>query len=438
MAHLLNPEYPYYPINMKNRTKVLCLWILAMIPMAPVAAQAYQWSGAAKFRSCIASMQSSHDEQIRYNYAIQYFMTEHATTIQLRDACHYLYSDQKKYELCLAAFPNIVDKDHFYDIYDAFSTFSYAIRLYHNTQEKEQLLLLQNEYQLGSERDQNAIFDLLIQKGDILLSNNQFDEATVIYEQALEIKPGNQVAISKLNAVEAIQEELAAIIEAEHQLNLQFDGHIQQGDILLSANQVEAAIEQYERAMALKPGDQTAYLRIREANNWKLELSAMVAEENRKKTEYEFLMQKGDIFVSSGRLDDAIAVYQQASTIIPSEQMPYIRIEEVHRLRQDLINASSICLTTAGEFSNFKTSIEAQSFSDDQLDMAKTIIRKNCLSIEQMKEIATIFRMDDDKLEIITYMYDYTDQPGRFYEFRSLLRFSSTQTELDEFLLSRQ
>jgi tetratricopeptide (TPR) repeat protein len=417
----------------KNFTILMVLIVLSVFQNA--SAQNNQWSATDKFRNCMISMQSTNDELTRFNYAMNYFLTEHATTIQLQDACHYMYSDQKKYELGVAAYPNIIDKDNFFNIYDAFSKFSWAIKLYHNTQEKQQLTALETNYQLNIEQDNNAIYDLLIQKGDLLLSNNDFDNAILIYQQALEIKPSDLTAQEKINNIESIQQELAAILEAENQLNTQFDVLIQNGDVFLSANQVDEAIAMYEQAMALKPGDETAYLRIKEANNWKPEFSNIA--ENQKRTEYDFLMQKGEIFISSIKFDDAISVYQQASAIFPAEQMPYIKIEEVNRLKQELANANSICTTNETEFNHIKTSIDDQSFADDQMEMAKKYIQKKCFTIEQMKAIIPIFSMDSDKLEMIKYMYDHSYQQNRFYEFRVLLTFNSTQKELDEFLVGK-
>lgn len=422
---------------MKKNCYYFFVLIFALTIVQNTSAQNNQWSATNKFRNCMTSMQTTNDELTRFNYAMNYFLTEHSTTIQLQDACHYLYSDQKKYELCVAAYPNIIDKDHFFNIYDAFTKFSWAIKLYHNTQEKQKLTALETNYQLNVEQDNNAIYDLLIQKGDLLLSENEFDNALLIYQQALEIKPSDQTAKEKINNVQVIQQELEAIIEAENQLNTQFDAFIHNGDVFLSANNVDEAIAMYEQAMALKPGDETAYSRIKEANNWKTELSSIVEGENQKRTEYDFLMQKGEIFVSSRKFDDAILVYQQASAIFPEEQMPYIKIEETNRLRQELANANSICTTSDSEFKYIKTSIDDQSFADDQMEMAKEHVKKKCFTIEQMKAIIPIFSMDDDKLEIIKYMYDYSYQQNRFYEFRGLLTFNSTQKELDEFLVGR-
>jgi len=419
----------------KNFTILMALIVLSVFQNA--SAQNNQWSAIDKFRNCMTSIQSTNDELTRFNYAMNYFLTEHATIIQLQDACHYLYSDQKKYELGVAAYPNIIDKDNFFNIYDAFTKFSWAIKLYHNTQEKQQLTALETNYQLNVEQDNSAIYDLLIQKGDLLLSENEFDDAILIYQQALEIKPSDQAAIAKIDHVEAIKQELSAILEAESQLNSQFDALIHNGDVFLSANQVVDAIIMYEQAMALKPGDESVYLRIKEANNWKTEVSGMVEEENQKRSQYDFLMQKGEIFVSSNKFDDAISVYQQASTIFPEEQMPYIKIEEANRLKQELANANSVCITGESEFKSILTSIDDQTFADDQIEMAKKYIQKKCFTIEQMKAIIPIFSMDDDKLEMIKYMYDYSYQQNRFYEFRGLLTFNSTQKELDEFLIGK-
>lgn len=422
---------------MKQNYSLTFVLIITLTLFQNASAQNNQWSATDKFRNCMTSMQSTNHELTRFNYAMNYFLTEHSTTIQLQDACHYLYNDQKKYDLCVAAYPNIIDKDHFFNIYDSFSKFSWAIKLYHNTQEKQQFSALENNYQLDVAQDNNAIYDLLIEKGDILLSNNQFDEAILIYQQALEIKPSDQTAQEKIASVEAIQQELAAILEAENELNSQFDALIQNGDVFLSANQIDEAIAMYEQAMALKPGDETAYLRIKEANNWKTELSNIVEGENQKRTEYDFLMQKGEILISSQKFDEAISVYQQASQIFPEEHLPYIKIEEANRLKQELANANSICTTSEDEFNHIKTSIDDQTFADDQMEMAKKHIQKKCFSIEQMKEIIPIFSMDDDKLEMIKYMYDYSYQQNRFYEFRGLLTFNSTQKELDEFLVGK-
>ena len=423
---------------MRINATLLFVFMLSLSLLSTTFAQNNQWSSSDKFRNCMTSLQSTNDEQIRLNFALHYFLTEHSTILQLQDACYYLFSDQKKYELCVAAYPNILDKDNFFKIYDSFSAFSQAIKLYHNTQANDQYVRLQNDYQINVEEDNNTLFDLLIQKGDILLSNNQFDEAIAFYTQAQEIKPNDQVPGLKITEVHQIQTQLANVVQQEQQLNNQLNDFIQQGDVQLAANQVAQALALYEQAMQLQPGDPTAYQRIKEANNWERDLSNLVDAENQKQTEFNFLMQKGEILVSSSKFDQGIAAYQQASAIFPNNQTPFIKIDEANRSKLALANASAICSTNEVDFKRMKKSIMDATFSDKQAQLAKVYIQKKCFSIEQLKEIVKLFSMDDDKLEMIQYAYNYTYAAHRFSEFNSILTFSSTQKKLNQFLIDQQ
>ena len=422
---------------MIKQLKNLSFLLITTCSLNYAVSQTNQWSASNKFTNCINSMRSTNDEHTRFNFAMNFFLTEHTTTIQLIDACHFLTTDNMKYELCVAAYPNIMNKDHFFNVYNSFSSFSYAIKLYHNTQQKTQTTTLQNEYELSHQHNNDHAYELLMEKGDLLVSNNQYDEALLIYNQALELKPGNQNTTQKIQEVNNLKEELAKILTAEQQLNAQFDQFIQQGDIYLTSNQVDQAITMYEQAMNLKPGDQIAYNRIKEANNWKMQMNNMADVESQKKTEFDFLIQKGDILVSSLKYDEAIAEYQKASSIYPSDQTPFIKIEEAKRLKIAHTQATSVCTTSDTDFGNIKTSIKDQTFSNDMMEMAKKHIQKKCLSIEQMMVIVKLFSMDNDKLKMIKYMYNYSQYQDRFYEFRSLLTFSSTKKKLDEFLVSK-
>ena len=64
-------------------------------------------------------------------------------------------------------------------------------------------------------------------------------------------------------------------------------------------------------------------------------------------------------------------------------------------------------------------------------------INKKCFTIEQLIEIIRLFNIDDDKLEMIKYVYDFSYETDRFYEFSSILTFSSTKKELDAFLVDK-
>jgi len=373
---------------MNKTTTFLITLVFNLLLIQSIEAQNISWSTSDGFTSTIVTIQTANNQQTRYDNALNYLSSTHATTKQLQDVCFYLNNDQEKYNLCLAAYPNILDKDNFINIYNSFSSVSKAIELYRDTQGKDELLSVQYNNQLKIEQDVNTTFDLLMHQGDILLSANKFDEAITLYLKAKNLKPQSSVPSAKIEEARKWQQELANLNSQQSQISVKFDAQIQQGDHLLTYNLFDEAISSYERAMTLKPGDKTAYTRIKEANRRK----------------QEFMDSEPDV-----------------ETIIHTTEI----IEEA-------------CFTEDSKFSHIITTIEAQSFSDDKKEMAKKQVSKNCLSIDQFRAIVPLFSMDDDKLEFLKFIYDYAEHPEKIYLLRDLLTFSSSKKEFDDFLIEKE
>lgn len=327
-----------------------------------------------QFKRCLTTMQGSVDQQIRYTNALRYFSSMHCTTAQLQDACYYLTRDIDKYNLCLAAYPNVIDHQNFFNIYDSFSRLSFAMRLYHDTQERDELLWIQNTYQLGETNDVDSRFELLIVKGDLLLASNKFDEAIEAYTDAMALKPRNSITQQKIIEVNNRRVELANSLAEEKNREQMFYQLISQGDSKLMANLFNEAIAHYERAMSLIPGNPIAYQKIKEANDRKLE---------------------------------------------------FVEVPVVH------------CFTDENEFSNIIAAIKDQRYASDMRELSKTYISKKCFSFAQYKQIVGLFRVDDHKLEIIKFLYDFIEDTSRMYEFRNELMYTSSKSKLDEFLINQ-
>lgn len=365
---------------MNKATTIIITLLLSVSMFQSVQAQNISWSTTDGFQNTIVTIQTTNDLQRRFDNAFNYFSRTHATTKQLQDVCFYLDNDQEKYRLCVAAYPNIIDKDNFINIYNTFSLFSNAIKLYRDTQAKDDLLAAQYNYELDLEQDKNAKFDLLMHQGDVFLSVNKFEDAISSYQQAMALKPDNPSPRMRIEEARKWQRELDNLNNEQHNHNyVKFEALIQQGDHLLAYELFDEAIASYEQAMALMPGDQTAYARIKEAN--------------RRKDEYS---------------------YEEIIEIVDSP-----------------------CVTGESEFAYIKSTVESQSFTDEKMEMAKNQISNNYLSMEQMMELVPMFSMDDDKLELIKFMYGYAMYPGEMYLFRDLLTFSGTKEKFDKFLVGR-
>ena len=154
---------------MKRITTLIIAMVLSFSITKNIEAQNISWSTSDGFSNTIVTIQTTNNQQTRYTHALNYFSSTHATTKQLQDVCFYLNNDQEKYNLCVAAYPNIIDKDNFINVYNSFSSISNAIKLYRDTQGKDELLSLQYSNQLNVEQDINTKFDLLMHQGNILL-----------------------------------------------------------------------------------------------------------------------------------------------------------------------------------------------------------------------------------------------------------------------------
>ena len=376
---------------MNKTTNYIITLVIGLLIAQNIQAQNISWSTPDGFSNAIITIQTTSNQQTRYTNALNYFSNTHATTKQLQDVCFYLNNDQEKYNLCVAAYPNIIDKNNFINIYNSFSSISNAIKLYRDTQAKDELLSIQYNNQLNVEQDINTKFNLLLHQGNILLSANKFDEAITTFLEAKTLNLQDPTPSLKIEEARKWKQELANLNNQQDQNGIKFDAQIQQGDHLLTYNLFDEAIASYEAAMTLKPGDQTAYTRIKEAGRRKQE-------------------------------------FKDSKVIDPGHEEIVETIEII----------KETCFTEESKFSHIMTTIESQSFSRDMKEMAKKQVSKNCLSMDQFKKIVPLFSMDDDKLEMIQFYSEYAQYPDKMYLFRELLTFSSTKKEFDDFLINKE
>jgi len=377
-----------------NKTVTFIISLVLSFSMSKnIEAQNISWSTPDGFSNTIVAIQTTNNPQTRYTNALNYFSSTHATTKQLQDVCFYLNNDQEKYNLCVAAYPNIIDKDNFINIYKSFSSISNRIKLHRDTQGKDELLSVQYNNRLNVEQDINTKFDLLTHQGNILLSSNKFDEAITAFLEAKALKPQDPTPSLKIEEARKWKLELANLNTQQDQNSIKFDAQIQQGGHLLIYNLFDEAIASYEVAMTLKPGDQTAYTLIKEANRRKQEFK------NSETLEAEVLEEGNEEIIEI--------------------------IEET-------------CFTEESKFSHIMATIESQTFSGKMKEMAKKQISKNCLSMDQFKQIVPLFSMDDDKLEMIQFYYNYAKYPDKMYLLRDLLTFSGSKKEFDDFLINKE
>ncbi len=364
-------------IKKMKRTSITLL-ILVLILSIPkhVSAQNKNANSDVAHKKFIVSLKSNTNRDVRYNNAMQYFINEWHTTFQLQDVSYYMPNDQMRYQLCLAAYPKVIDKNNFFNIYDLFSTLSYAIKLYHGTQAKDGSLESENT----PDRDYSSI---------------NFPNSD------------GYIGLTGINC---------NLPMSQNDFNYFFDG------LLFGSND-------NEQLEFLKQQVTTHCFSTAQIMKLGLELQL----EKNRLTFLKFALNKCfdlENFISTSQLinhsyykDDLEAYIEDylISVSPPTTDYP--------------INN---CYINDEEFSQTLISIKDQLFSDKQKVMAKKNIERKCFSMEQLQEIVTIFSFDKDRLEIIKYLYDFAPYPDKMYTFRSKLKFLNSKQKFDKFLIDKQ
>lgn len=98
------------------------------------------------------------------------------------------------------------------------------------------------------------------------------------------------------------------------------------------------------------------------------------------------------------------------------------------------MGASCRVAMSEASFNKMKESIASKPFSDTKMSTAKVATKNACLSTNQIKEIAKLFSMDEDKLTYTKYAYDRCVDKANFYQASDIFSFSSTVDDFNAFL----
>ena len=115
----------------------------------------------------------------------------------------------------------------------------------------------------------------------------------------------------------------------------------------------------------------------------------------------------------------------------------------IHRPPQQTVNQFGSCgipnnyynnVMSDAEFQRLKSAVNNESFSDDQLRVARHAARNKRMSVAQIKEIARLFSFSSEKLEFTKAAYRNCIDKSNYYEVMDVFTFSSDKRKLGEFI----
>ncbi len=176
-------------------------------------------------------------------------------------------------------------------------------------------------------------FDLALKQGEAALKDERYEEAKGHFEQAAQLNPSAarppaaikeiELALAALLALEA---DRAAKEKAEQEkIEKNYVRFIAEGDRAFEANELNGSKEAYLAALELKPNEEYPKGQLSLITQHQGELAA--AEES-----YESHMKDADLKFQNKEYEAAIASYNLALQVKPTQQKPKDAIAEIERL----------------------------------------------------------------------------------------------------------
>jgi hypothetical protein len=103
-------------------------------------------------------------------------------------------------------------------------------------------------------------------------------------------------------------------------------------------------------------------------------------------------------------------------------------------------NTGGTCSVNDGEFNNILSTIRRENLTFNKFNITKNITKQyNCFSVEQVRTIVKEFNTESYKLDIAKYLYDYTNPAERrqYFMVGNEFMLSSTRNDLSNFLAQK-
>lgn len=199
---------------------------------------------------------------------------------------------------------------------------------------------------LAKEKELNDKYNAAMAKGDKALAAKNYEPAKAAYNEALTLKPNEQLPKDKIASIDKILADLAAKDAAdkekaakEKELNEKYKAAVAKGDKALLAKDYDGAKAGYNEALGVKPAEAYPKTKLAEIDKALADAAAKDAAEKARQAKEKELAEKYDAAVKKG--DDAFgakdyagakAAYTEASTLKPAEKYPKDKITEINAI----------------------------------------------------------------------------------------------------------
>lgn len=335
---------------------------------------------AVVFQNNFNQIAVQQNNQLKLNKSIQFANENCMMAAQVKNIAQLFNDDNYRLEFCKVAYLHTFDRVNFFDVYDAFGTFSAALRLYDFIRLIESAPVVVTPSPVTTTVTNTApkepVFPNFAYPSTVNYNGNKGCHGVLTSDATFK-----SIAQNVFN--QPTDESKFVAIQLAYEQNCMSFAQIMKLTFLL----------------------QSENLRLKTLIN---SFSKIYDQDN---------YQSGIVLFSTTALQNEWTAYAKAYLAPPPP--PVV-----------------VCTTSDAEFKKLNDELKAKRFTDDKRGLVKIWINDRCLSVAQIKEISKQFAFGDDKMIVFKGFYAKCPDKNNYYLLVDELSFTSEKENLRNFILN--
>ncbi len=186
--------------------------------------------------------------------------------------------------------------------------------------------------------NETANYNGYIKSANTFFSQQNYTQALDAYQNALSVKPGDNFASNKIKEVEQILDNQDKLAKEKIRKQAEFKALVEEADFSFEAKTFIEAKKKYELALALYPNDVYANDQLTKS----IEGSKRAAAESGNK-QYQKIVDKADEYFENENWEKAQELYKRLLALKPYESYPQNQLDEIaRRQNENLVELSDL------------------------------------------------------------------------------------------------
>lgn len=230
--------------------------------------------------------------------------------------------------------------------------------------------------QANAEKNKATIYQQYMDAGVNNLSLKEYELAINNFKNALNAKPNDPTALSKMSEAESLLEKHLEQNKQKAAADLAFNQMVAEADEFFNKNNFQKAAEAYRSILAIKPDHTYSKRQLAEAEKLNKQESAALANQ-----QYQKILDVADNNFRSKNYDRALEYYRRALSIKSNDMYPKKRIEEIKALLNPVAENTGELLPLGEPFDG--SILDGESLLQQAEEQRKNAKRRNIIKAEE-------------------------------------------------------